>query len=254
MAANKFLYVGIEDEFYEFDEDEKKLVKEYREWLQDNLTSITKKVLQAKVYDDLSFQVILALNQSLSTVNKADIKNFAEWQQVLDLPFQAYWDVVFPHYVSLSQEQQIQFNKDLDSLVILKTGKYYYNSKLPTENIALLAREHLLTPDGDEFIPKLWQIRFLRHEVEKEYKIVATARQRGKTLMSALIAMMILFKEGNGNILYLIETDKKKTQPKEYMEQVLKKYVKAKLVTVTEEGVKNNVTGNKLYFWSAKAH
>jgi len=98
-----------------------------------------------RLYDDLSYQIVanvLLQRSTFSSSSDKDIQGQTSIDYFFSLPFERY----FTEAYQAVSKKEITY-ETLDNAVIKKTSQLYYNDKLPTPYLPLLAREHIQTPD-----------------------------------------------------------------------------------------------------------
>ncbi len=223
-------------------------IQEILDYIDTNIKDILYSIVKKKLYDDMSYQIVseILINKSESKI--IEDHDWYEW--LFELNFEKF----FTESLKLIRTKKVTY-EELDNIVIKKTSKLYYNEKLPTPYLPLLSREHIETPDWQYWHPRLWQLYFLYHEVDKKINLVLSSRQSGKTLSSTLVSFMHLMRKDRADILYVVESEDKIEQPFQYFSRGLKKYVKAWIFSINkwDKTIKCNVTSNTLKFMSAGA-
>lgn len=124
-------------------EQEEKFKKQFPSFLleEEKVKELLYYAVKNKLYDDLCYQIVVKTLLHKEEVKQAD-KVVEDKERLFDLPFELYFKTV----LQMLNRGDITY-EELDNVVIKKTSRFYYNAKLPTPYLPLLAREHIQTPD-----------------------------------------------------------------------------------------------------------
>jgi len=149
-----------------------------------------------------------------------------------------------------------KFDKVLvEDVVVAEECKYFYNEKLPTPQIPILADEVLIWQDNKNIRPSYWQMYTNYNMLWKKTSLITSWRQSGKTYNSIRMAFMRIMLPTKNDVIYLCKTEKQFDQPWNYFEWALKKWQDYWIFELKKwsDEIICTITKNKIKFVSANS-